>query len=289
MPDPGCHRFKLGEFEITCILDCRETGSAIHDYFGIDRPAEEVYAFCRANGIDPESYEHTCIPVLIDTGEQLILFDTGTGALHREQPGYEDMAEGQLIHGLAQCGYSPDDIDVAVLSHGHPDHIGGLMRGGAPVFRKARYVFSAREFEFWRRGKNIREERVADRELFMRIAAPLKDKAALLNPGDEIAPGISAIDVSGHSPGMIACHAESGGRKLLIWADTCTQHAVSIQRPEWQAFFDDDKDKAIATRKRVLDMAAADGMLVAGYHMPYPGIGLVERSADGYRWVPIGP
>jgi glyoxylase-like metal-dependent hydrolase (beta-lactamase superfamily II) len=286
LPDPGFHRFNLGEFKVTCLLDCRETGNAIHDYFGIDHPAEEVHAFCRANGIDPEAYDYNCIPTLVDTGLQRILFDTGTGTLRREQAGYEDMAEGRLAERLGQCGCYPNDIDVVVLSHGHPDHIGGLVRGGEPVYRNARYVFGVREFEFWRNGKNIRKERVPDRELFMRIAVPLADRVVFVDPGDEIVPGIRAIDVSGHSPGMIACHVESGGHSLLIWADTCTQHAVSIRRPEWQAFFDDDKEKAIATRKRILEMAAAERMLVAGYHMPFPGLGSVERSAEGYRWIP---
>jgi glyoxylase-like metal-dependent hydrolase (beta-lactamase superfamily II) len=86
---------------------------------------------------------------------------------------------------------------------------------------------------------------------------------------------------------MMAYHIESGGKRLLVWADTCIHHVMSIQRPEWHIDVDDDKDKAVATRKRILDMVATDRLFVAGFHMPFPGLGHVEMSAGGYRWVPV--
>jgi glyoxylase-like metal-dependent hydrolase (beta-lactamase superfamily II) len=86
----------------------------------------------------------------------------------------------------------------------------------------------------------------------------------------------------------MAYHVESEGKQLLIWADTCGHYVVSFQRPEWLLDVDDDKQKAVATRKRILDMAATDRMFVAGYHMPFPALGLAERSGSAYRWVPVG-
>ena len=80
---------------------------------------------------------------------------------------------------------------------------------------------------------------------------------------------------------------ESEGRRLLIWADTCIHYVVAVQRPEWQIDVDDDKDKAVANRKRILDMAATDELFVAGFHIPFPGLGLIEKSAGGYRWVQL--
>jgi len=156
------------------------------------------------------------------------------------------------------------------------------------VFANARYVFGAAEFDFWKRGENVREARKFNRELFMQIAVPLADRASFIKPGDEIAPGIRSVDVFGHSPGMMAYHVESQGKRLLIWADTCGHYVVSFQKPEWHLDVDDDKEKAAATRKRMLDMAATDRLFVAGYHMPFPALGLVERSASAYRWVPVG-
>jgi glyoxylase-like metal-dependent hydrolase (beta-lactamase superfamily II) len=86
---------------------------------------------------------------------------------------------------------------------------------------------------------------------------------------------------------MMAYHIESAGKRLLVWADTCIHYVMAIQRPDWPVDVDDDKDKAVATRKRILDMAATDGLFVAGFHMPFPGVGYVEKAIGGYRWVPV--
>ena len=133
----------------------------------------------------------------------------------------------------------------------------------------------------------MREARKFNLQLFTKLALPLADRSRFIKPGDEVAPGIRAVDVAGHSPGMLAYHVESEGKRLLIWADTCVHYVMAIQRPEWHLDVDDDKDKAVATRKRILAMAAAERLFVTGYHMPFPGIGMIDKTADGYRWVPV--
>ena len=125
------------------------------------------------------------IPTLVNTGKQLVLFDTGNGALPRE---YEQLSKrlppGQTAARLAPRVIEPEDIDIVVITHGHPDHIGGLVEGGKPVFPKARYVFGAAEFDFWKRGENVREARKFNRELFMKICVPLADRSTFIKPGD---------------------------------------------------------------------------------------------------------
>jgi glyoxylase-like metal-dependent hydrolase (beta-lactamase superfamily II) len=286
---PTIYRFKFGEFEIANILDSKVVRDGLHPSHGGEHPASEMEALAAANQIDPKRVEHPFIPTIVNTGKQLILFDTGNGALRREHEQLRNRSvDGHLVERLGQAGYKPGDVDVVVITHGHPDHIGGLTEGGKPVFANARYVFGAAEFDFWKRGENVREARKFNRELFVKIAVPLADRASFIKPGDEIAPGIRAVDVSGHSPGMMAYHVESQGKRLLIWADTCGHYVVSFQRPEWHLDVDDDKEKAAATRKRMLDMAATERPFVAGFHMPFPGLGLVEKAASGYRWVPVG-
>jgi glyoxylase-like metal-dependent hydrolase (beta-lactamase superfamily II) len=81
---------------------------------------------------------------------------------------------------------------------------------------------------------------------------------------------------------------ESDGKRMINWADTCGHYVVSLQRPDLHLDVDDDKEKAVATRKRILAMVASEDLLVAGFHMPFPGLGYVERGQGGYRWVPHG-
>ena len=285
---PAVYRFRFGGFEIANVMDSKVIRDALYPGFCGDQPAEAAQELARRNNIETDRFVHPFIPTLVNTGTQLVLFDTGNGALGREHERLRGrMPDGDLVARLARAGYKAEDIDVVVITHGHPDHIGGLAEGGKPAFPRARYVFGATEFDYWRRGENVREARKFNRELFMKICAPLADRSRFIEPGDEVVPGIRAVDAAGHSIGMMAYHIESGGKRLLVWADTCIHYVMSIQRPEWHIEVDDDKDKAVATRKRILDMVATDRLFVAGFHMPFPGLGHVERSAGGYRWVPV--
>ena len=284
---PTTYRFKLGAFEVATLLDAKAIREGLHPHYGGNASAEEVHALARANNIDTQRFEHPNIPTLVNTGRQLVLFDTGNGALPRE---YEQLSKrlppGQTVARLAELGHKPEDIDVVVLTHGHPDHIGGLTEGGKPVFPNARYVFGAADFDFWKRGENVREARKFNRELYVKICLPLADRSTFVKPGDEVVAGITAVDAFGHSPGLLAFHIESDGKRFMITADTCTQYVMAVQRPEWHFEMDDDKDKAVATRKRILDMLATDRLFVASFHMPFPGIGYVEKGQGSYRWVP---
>jgi glyoxylase-like metal-dependent hydrolase (beta-lactamase superfamily II) len=286
---PAIYRFKLGGFEVTTIVDSKVIRPGLTPSFGGEQNADAVRALAKANRIDADRYSHNFTPLVVNTGKQLVLFDTGNGSLSAEHEQLKGrLPPGALVARMGEAGYKPEDVDVIVLTHGHPDHIGGFTKGGAPVFPNARYAIGAADFDFWKKGENVREARKFNRELYVKIVVPLAERATFIKPGDEVVPGIRAVDAFGHSPGHMAFHIESDGKRMLNWADTGGHYVVSLQRPDLHLDVDDDKEKAAATRKRIFDMAADEDLLVAGFHMPSPGIGYVERAGGAYRWVPHG-
>jgi glyoxylase-like metal-dependent hydrolase (beta-lactamase superfamily II) len=287
---PTIYRFKLGGFEVMPIMDSKVIRSGLTPSFGGEANADAVKALAKANRIDADRYEHPFTPILVNTGKELVLFDTGNGWLRDEHEQLKGrLPPGQLVARMKEAGYKPEDVDMVVITHGHPDHIGGLTKGGQPVFPNARYVFGAADFDYWNRGENIREARKFNRELYVKIMVPLANKATMIKPGDEVVPGIRAVDAFGHSAGLLAFTIESDGKRMINWADTCNNYVIAIQRPDLHLDVDDDKEKAAATRKRILDMVASEGLLAAGYHMPFPGLGYVDKGKDGtFRWAPHG-
>jgi glyoxylase-like metal-dependent hydrolase (beta-lactamase superfamily II) len=287
---PTLYRFKLGGFEMMNVLDSfsvRDGLGSVHA--GGARPGE-LEALAKANNIDTDRFEHPFVPALVNTGKEVILFDTGNGTLARDIEALRGrVPDGHLVERLAQAGYKPEDIDVVAITHCHPDHIGGLLSSGKVTFPNARYVIAATEFDYWKKGDNISDARKPTKMQFDRLMAPFADKCTFVKPGDEIASGIRAVDASGHSAGLTAFHIESEGKRVLLWADTCLHYVCGVQRPDWTIGFDDDQQKAVATRKRILAMAAAEKFFVVGFHMPFPSIGWIDRMSDGtHRWVAAG-
>lgn len=260
------NRFKLGSFEVTTLLAGTRAGDKPQETFGTNASPEDFAALSAANFIPADKTQNYFTPTVVNTGAELVLFDTGLAA------------EGTLA-ALTAAGYTPDQIDVVVLTHMHGDHIGGLMGadGSTPTFTNARYVAGAVEHNHWSGAAN---------EGCDKNVKPLNDKITFLDDGGSVASGITGMAAFGHSPGHMIYSVDSDGQRLMITADTANHYIWSLQKPGWEVRFDADKAAAAAVRKQVFGMIAADRIPFIGYHMPFPGLGYVEQFSDGFRYVP---
>ena len=274
------NRFRVGDFEVTTILDGKVNRDAVKPPFCLDLDQQDIAALGTANHIPADRFEHPFVPALVNTGKELILFDVGFG----ERGPTPDT--GHLRTQMAAVGYAPEDVDLIVFTHVHPDHILGVTIGGEPAFPNARYAISQVEYDEWQSGERLPESRMQNRQMFLELIVPLADRMTFLSPGDAVASGITAMEAYGHSPGHMMFMVEDGGKQVLLWGDLANHYVFSLQVPEARVFFDDDPDLAIETRKRVLDMVATDHLPVIGHHMPFPSLGFVERHGKGYRWDP---
>ena len=275
---PAVYRFKLGEFEVTTIFDGAVQLDGPHPIFGADQPAETVEAYAAENHLPPKRMEIGFTPVIVNTGSELILFDAGNGARRRPNA-------GNLLERLAVAGYQADQIDTVVITHMHGDHIGGLMEEGEPAFPNARYVTSSAEYDFWSHEDRLSGPTEGGAKLVQANVVPLAEKTSFIKDGNDVTAGVTAMAAHGHTPGHTAYHIESGGERLLLWADAANHYVMSIQQPDWHVRFDMDKEAAAATRKKLFEIAAAEKIPVTGYHMPFPALGYIDSRGDGYRWV----
>ena len=257
-------RFALGGFEVTTLLAGTRTVENPNEIFGLNVSADVFAATSAAAFLPTDKAQFFFTPTLVNTGTELVLFDTG-------------LAATEMTAALAAAGIAPEQIDVVVLTHMHGDHIGGLIGETGPTFANARYVTGAIENNHW--------AGAAD-EGYEQAVRPLVEKTTFLDPGGTVASGITGLAAYGHTPGHMIWMLESADRQLAITADTANHHVWSLANPEWEVRFDTDKPTAAATRREVFGMIAADRIPFIGYHMPFPGLGYVEASGTGFRYVP---
>jgi len=262
--NPTFSRFMLGAFEVTTLLAATRQLDEPHKIFGTNVSNEEFSKASRQANIPDDKVKFFFTPTLVNTGTHLVLFDTGWDA------------KG-ITHALTSAGYTPDQVDLVILSHMHPDHIGGLMDGTAPTFPNARYITGSVEFDAWAKVSN---------KTFETRMRPLAEQTTMITGSDSVLPGITPFEAHGHTPGHMAYMLESNGQRLLLAVDFANHYVWSLAHPTWEVRFDMDKAQAATTRRRMLDMLAADKTPFIGYHMPWPALGYIETRGSGYTYVP---
>ncbi len=274
------HGFKLGEFEISVFSDGHLT---IPTRF-LARNVSEADIKARL-GQTADMVSPACNITLIRTPTELVLIDVGAG------PHFMPTA-GKLAENMESAGIDRKAVTKVVLTHAHPDHLWGALDefDNEPMFPNASYAISAAEWNFWM-AEDVASRLPEDRQNFApgakRNLNRLRDKLRTIRSGEDIVGGIRAIDTSGHTPGHLSIEIASGREAIVVLADALTHPTISFAHPEWMPAADHhDPERAVRTRKSLLDRLATDRSRAIGFHLPFPGIGFVERSGAAYRFVP---
>jgi glyoxylase-like metal-dependent hydrolase (beta-lactamase superfamily II) len=284
------YQFQLGDFACAIVNDGTFAYPQPIQFLFAGAPQERVLQALQAHNLDPDTwteYVSSYPSLLVNTGKHRVLVDTGAG---RFAP-----TTGRLLANLQTLGITPDQIDTVILTHGHPDHIGGsLDSAGEPTFRNARYVMGSEEWNFWAADPDPSSLKLDPRlavivcEVARKTLPALRECLDLVEDGDEIVPGIQATAAPGHTAGHMALTITSQGDQLLCGADA-VPHPIHVEQPDWIGLGEYDSDIAVVTRRKLLGQAAVEKMLVHMFHFPFPGLGYVVLHNSGWCWRPYHP
>ncbi len=278
---PAPFSFKHGAFEVTVVSDGHLVLPV--SFLAPGAPPAERAALLKAAGETAEQYNSPTNVTLIRNANDLILVDMGSG--DRFMP-----SAGKLWDNLKAAGVDKAKISKVIFTHGHPDHLWGTVDELDDLtIPNATFYVAGAEWDFWS-GENALRGLPQERAGFVtgarRNYAAIKDRVKMVKPGDDVVGGIKIIATPGHTQGHVSIEL-AGGDGLIVGGDALTHPLISFQHPEWKPVADHVPDQAVATRARLLDRLATDRSKLIGFHLPYPGLGHVERKDSAYRFVPV--
>jgi glyoxylase-like metal-dependent hydrolase (beta-lactamase superfamily II) len=281
---PAFYRLKLGALEATVVSDgvIGPLGAPTDLFPGA--PKEELESILADNYLPQDKIVGEINALVVNSGEQLVLFDTGMGTSKIFGPN-----TGRLFTSLKDAGIDPKDVDAVVLTHLHPDHCWGCSKqGGEPNFPNAQIYMTEADFNFWTDEAKLAQEGIkAMVDGTRKTLLPLRERTRFIKDGEEILAGIQVMATPGHTVGHTSFVVTSQGQTLVVTGDVMNHHVISVERPELELAFDTDRQQAVATRKRILDMLASQRLPLLSYHFPWPGIGNIAKQGDGFRYVPM--
>ena len=281
---PGYYRMMLGQFEVTALngglnqIDVKLLHNA---------PEARIQELLKRQFVPTPKMPTSVNAFLVNTGSKLLLIDSGTSKPGSPMP-------GGVLQNLKASGYTPDQVDIVLITHMHGDHTGGLLdSNGKPAFPNATIWTAKAESDYWL-STDIAAKSPADAQSRFKMARDISSpyKAAgkweTFENGFEPVPGIKAVETPGHTPGHTVYEITSDGQTLVAIGDTVHSVAVQFAVPTVSCDFDKDQPEAIASRLALFKNISARNTIVAGAHLPFPGIGRLHVDGeDTYTWVPI--
>ncbi|QTP57793.1 MBL fold metallo-hydrolase [Billgrantia antri] len=280
----GYYRFRVGDIAATVLSDGLIGGPP--QIYASNAPEAELEEVLRQAFLPTDRLTLNLNTLLIETNGRKILLEAGAGQTMGPQG-------GRIFDNLAAIGLRPEDIDVVVVSHTHPDHVGNLRTaGGGRAFPRATVFAPLADWDFFMGSDPDLSYMPVPEDFRRHFAAairqslePVASGIELYEAGTEIVPGLTTLPALGHTPGMANFLVHSGNDQLLLTADLAYHPIVNVDHA-WLPGPDRDKETALASRRRIFDMAAADRLPVLGFHFPFPGIGHMLKTDSGYAWVP---
>jgi glyoxylase-like metal-dependent hydrolase (beta-lactamase superfamily II) len=281
---PGFYRLKVGDLEVTALYD----GTGVFDPRWLNGTKATMDGVVKGLNEDPHMLDVVDSGFLVNTGKQLILVDAGAGTW------WGGGVLGRLVGSLRSAGYTPEEVNLVLVTHLHSDHVGGLTtQDGKRVFPNADVYVAKAENDFWL-SREIAAKAPKDAQPFFQsaqaIAAPYikAGKWHTFSGSETIVDGMQLVPLPGHTPGHTGYEFSSKGQKILFWGDIIHAQRVQLQHSEVTAVFDIDQTAAASTRYQLLSRLVREDVLIAAPHTSlFPPLGRLRKDGSGYSWVPV--
>jgi glyoxylase-like metal-dependent hydrolase (beta-lactamase superfamily II) len=280
---PYFYRFNVGDFEATIASDgTLPLGDPHKNFLGLSPNEMDKQLGDNFLPLSNAVLEQNAL--VVNTGNNLILFDTGMGGLKLFGP-----TTGKLINSLKLAGIDPKDIDAVVMTHAHIDHCGGCMADdGSRHFPNAQYYITQADYDFWTDESKVPSQFKVFLDTARKNLQPNRDRLHFIKDGEEILPGVHAISAPGHTVGHTVFMINSGNDSLCYIGDLAHHPVLLLEKPMTEFMYDTDPKQSAKSRVKILNTLADNRTRMLAYHFAWPGIGHVAKQGDGFRYYPEG-
>jgi glyoxylase-like metal-dependent hydrolase (beta-lactamase superfamily II) len=275
------YRFNVGGAEVTVVSDgTLDLGDPTGTFTGV--PDDELRRMLSDNFLSPTDVVLEQNSPIVNMGDKLVLFDTGLGTAKAFGP-----TTGRQQKSMMEAGIKPEDIDAVVFSHGHIDHIGGVVdENNKVLFPNAQYYIAESDLDYWTDYDKAGPKLKAFVDHARKNLLPVRDRIVFYKDEQEFLPGVTALSAPGHTVGHTIFMISSGGKSFAYTADLTHHPILLMEKPRMEFAYDTDPKQAAGSRVKMLDMLAANKIPVLAYHYPWPGVGHIAKTGEGFHYIP---